>query len=416
MKITRIKRKTMLPVMLLLLPLLLLSCRQEPEESVDYFNPNDVSPVITQPYTLSLNDRGEVVADVDYVVCIDIGDRESFRILNFADIHIVDSDVRDDSSGYRFMKETTTELVAKTQPDMITLTGDQTFGYRKALVAVCDHVNSFGIPWAPVFGNHDCEQNEISLKQQSEIYRSYSGCLFMDGPENLSVVRERRSPAIGNYVVNLVKVTGDTFRVVSSLIFMNTGSNQSYDEANYSAERYAMRTYASLNKNQLDWFSKMAQSVQPYGNGEAVPSTLIFHMPIFAYVSAVAAAINVDADAYDIQNWVNEVKKIPYAESSDPKYWREGYEGSSGVCHEFIGGPAYDDGVFQKIKETGTIDMVYVGHEHINNINIRYQGVNLIYSMKTGINAYYEDNMIGGTLITVYADGSAVAEHVLNTP
>ena len=414
MRISRINERLLLPVIVLALSLLLLSCRQEPEKPVDYFNPNDVTPVITSTYSLTLNENKEVVADVDYVKCIDIGDKESFTILNFADIHISNQDVSNNSTGYQFMKKTTNELVSQIDPDMITLTGDQGYGQRDALVAVCDHMNSFDTPWAPVFGNHDCEQTEISLKEQSEIYHNYSNCLFMDGPENLSVVRDRRSPAIGNYVINLVKVTGDTFKVIRSLIFMNTGSNQSYDDNNYSAERYAIRNYASLNKNQIDWFSKMAQSVQPYGGEEAVPSTLIFHMPIFAYVEAVSAAINVDVDVYDFEAWVKETRKIPYEDSSNPIYWKEGYDGSSGVCHEFIGGPAYDDGVFQKIKETETIDMVYVGHEHINNININYQGVHLIYTMKTGINTYYENEMIGGTLITVHADGTAEAVHVVN--
>ena len=45
-----------------------------------------------------------------------------------------------------------------------------------------------------------------------------------------------------------------------------------------------------------------------------------------------------------------------------------------------------------------------------------YKGVNLIYSMKTGIITYHDNDMIGGTLITIHADGTAEAEHVLNKP
>lgn len=393
--------------------LLFSSCTQD-RAGLGPFDPDDVPAVETPEYNLYLVD-GRVVSDVDYVVCLDMGDRDEFRILNFADVQIKLKDALLGVSNYRFMKETTRELAEETKPDLITLTGDQGHGYRLELGIVCRQIDSLGIPWAPVFGNHDCEQIELSLKEQSELYRSCRNCLFMDGPENLSIVRENRSPAIGNYVVNIVRITGDSFTVVRSLIFMNTGSTMDYDDLSYDADRYSTYSYAKLNRNQARWFQAMASSVQKYGTS-AVPSTLIFHIPIFAYVRAAEAAFSTDADVYDIGAWVKATKSISFEDSYNPDNWNEGYKESFGAMHEDVGCPPYDDGIFNAIKETGTADMVVVGHDHINNFRIRYQGVDLVYALKTGMESYHEAGMTGGTLITVRPDGSATVEHILNNP
>ena len=388
------------------------ACTQD-QQIPGRFDPNNVPPAITPEYSLTL-ENGKVVADVDYVVCIDMGEKDEFRILNFADVQISFYDFLLGNSKYRFMKETTQELADEAKPDLITLTGDQSYGLRLPLNAVCCQIDSLGIPWAPVFGNHDCEQQELSLKQQAKLYRSFVNCLFMEGPENLSMVMDNRSPAIGNYVINIVKISGDSFTVVRSLIFMNTGSHCDYDE-DAGIERYSTYTFANLNENQVRWFKAMASSVQKYSSSP-VPSTLIFHMPVFGFVRAAEAAFRNDADIYDIPEWLETTKNISFADSGNTDNWNEGYKDSFGVMHEDCGCPPYDDGIFDAIKETGTIDMVVAGHDHINNFSIRYQGVNLIYALKTGVASYNEDGMTGGTLITVSSDGSAAVRHILNTP
>ena len=85
----------------------------------------NVPDVDVPQYSLSIV-GGKVVADVDYVVNIDIGDKEEFRILNLADVQLSETDVRTNSEDYRFFLETTGRLIAQTHPDLITLTGDQT--------------------------------------------------------------------------------------------------------------------------------------------------------------------------------------------------------------------------------------------------------------------------------------------------
>ncbi len=59
----------------------------------------NVPDVDVRLYTLHLED-GKVVADVDYVVNIDMGDRDEFRILNFADVQLEAEDVASQNHEY----------------------------------------------------------------------------------------------------------------------------------------------------------------------------------------------------------------------------------------------------------------------------------------------------------------------------
>jgi len=83
--------------------------------------------VDTPLYNLTLRGR-KVVSDVDYVVCIDIGDRDYYRILNFADVQLDSRDVETANEVSTFTLASMDNLVSRTKPDLLTLTGDQCYG------------------------------------------------------------------------------------------------------------------------------------------------------------------------------------------------------------------------------------------------------------------------------------------------
>ena len=53
------------------------------------------------------------------------------------------------------------ELIENERPDLILLTGDIVYGEFDdsgiIWTRIIDFMDSFGIPWAPIFGNHDNE-------------------------------------------------------------------------------------------------------------------------------------------------------------------------------------------------------------------------------------------------------------------
>ncbi len=390
----------------------LLGCDNHVEEHEEEFEEEPVTVDIPL-YSLSIVD-GKVVSDCEYVSCIDIGDKDSFKVLNFADVQLSSSEITGSDENSTFTMSSMERLVSSVEPDMITLTGDQCYGETVAFEAVASKVESFGLPWAPILGNHDCQQNEMTIDQQSEGYRSFSNCLFQDGPA-LNTVVENNAVSKGHYVVNLVRISGDSFHVVRSLIFMNTGSWQNYEGEQYSnRKRYGSNNYQSLNSNQKYWYRQMVLSAQKYGNGDAVPSGVYLHMPPFVYVTAMGEAFNVSSDVYDVGSWLEETKKISYAESFNPDNWKDGYKESYGVAYEPMAGAPYDEGFFKVVKELGSTDFIICGHEHINNFNIRYEGVNLIYALKTGKGSYWDSTMMGATVVTIASDGSASFENILD--
>jgi hypothetical protein len=72
------------------------------------------------------------------------------------------------------------------------------------------------------------------------------------------------------------------------------------------------------------------------------------------------------------------------------------------------------NGFFDLVSELGSTDLIIAGHEHINNFCIDYEGVKLVYGLKTGIGSYHEKDMLGGTLLTFGRDGQVQVEHILD--
>ena len=368
-------------------------------------------------YTLHLED-GKVVADVDYVVNIDMGDRDEFRILNFADVQLEAEDVASQNHEYQFMFRTTENLVSLAKPNMITLTGDQTGdGDPGALNAICTQMDSFGVPWAPVYGNHDDSYygSGVPISQQSEIYRSYENCIYRDGPAGLNRILENGSDSIGNYVVNLVAVDGDEFHVIRTFIFMNSGSREDYSDPLYEDQRWYGddSSDACLNRNQIEWYKQMVRSASQYSVDDVVPSGVIMHIPTFGYVYAASAAFSIPVDIYDWKAWNVYAYTQSYYGSFSSMHWRKGYTDSYGVMHEVMCCPPYEEGMFKAMKEVGT-DFIMVGHDHTNSFNIKYDGINFVYAMKTGRGSYTMPLTIGGTIITVAKDGSVSFTNLLD--
>jgi hypothetical protein len=75
-------------------------------------------------------------------------------------------------------------LVQQVQPDLILLTGDNVYGeFDDAglmMRELIDLMEGFGIPWAPVFGNHDNE-SRMGVNWQCKQLEDAPHCLFARG-------------------------------------------------------------------------------------------------------------------------------------------------------------------------------------------------------------------------------------------
>ena len=382
----------------LLLLILLSSCTAEPYTSGDY------------SYSLRLED-GKVVADVPYVNCIDISDMDEFKVLNLSDIQL---GTNEPEYKFDFFESTLNDLVDITAPDMISITGDISFGEKDCLAYISSTIDACNVSWAPVFGNHDSEQKELNIKEQASLMMGYDNCLLEYGPSRIQYTGMHNSDdALGNYVVNLVDIDGDKFEVIRTLVFMNTGASRDYSNSEFKDESYyGVYSWTMISEKQKAWYTDMIQSAKRYN--EDVKSSVFVHIPPFVYVEAASAAFNIDASIYNLDAWMDVARQTKFEDSYDPKYWREGYENSFGVMHETLGTPPHDDGFFDLVTELGSTDLIIAGHEHVNNFCIEYEGVKLVYGLKTGIGSYHEKDMLGGTLLTFNRDGQVHVEHILD--
>lgn len=350
----------------LVLALALCACAQKTAPQASYS---------TTHYTLSMS-GGKVVSDVDWVVSIEKDSSRDFVILNLTDIQLGTSAFQISFPRIRTMINA---LVEKVQPDLITVTGDISYGCGPAIYGICSFIDSFGIPWAPVYGNHDFENSGMSPETLAKVLANYKHCLFKVGPRSLAYDSLYGIEAFGNYVVNIVEKDGDGFEVVKSLVFLNSGTD-------------------GITELQMQWYADCMDSVKPYGEGGDVSCAAFMHIPINDYRNAANAAIKGSWYAVDLQD----------SYTSGP--WKSGYENSFGVNHGGIANRARTNGFGALFRDKGC-DLLVCGHKHENCSCIEYEGITYLFALKTGPGCYYEEGMEGGTEISIDGSGASTVRH-----
>lgn len=403
----------------LIIPVLLLvivSCATNADvRSTEFITENyevwsEDSPLYSIVYD---KESGTFSSDCSYVVFIEKQPGKDFVILNLADIQLANYELYANSPKFIRFNKIINTLVSEVSPDLITHTGD--FGDKlnstASLKKVSEVIDSFDIPWAAALGNHDNEGP--SVKRKAEFLENCSNSLFKIGPANLACLEyyfiKTDVPNLGNYIINIVEKDDSYsgYKLVNSLIFMNTGSNSYTPKSSVRKNRLGVFTFADywgyLSDKQIQWYRWAVESAKAVNSD--VKSTLFIHIPIFEYSNAAKAALPEKRYNYD---------KITLEESYNPSEWNAGYEDSFGVMHENggIACPKYNDFVFDAIIDEGSTNLVICGHDHVNNTVITYDGVTLAYSMKTGSGEYWESGMSGGTVITIGENGTSI-KHIL---
>ena len=283
---------------------------------------------------------------------------KDFIILNLSDVHFTDYGQKALSVPDTITK--IKKMVANVKPDLITVTGDIVCSDSTvfSVKLFTDIMESFGIPWAPVFGNHDDEGN-CDLNYICDIMMTSSNCLLRKGDPELG---------IGNYIINIAEENADGTLSVSESIIMLFSHN-----------------YGN-NDKQLQWYKWATDGINRLSGGKAEIS-IFCHIPLAEYQYA-----------YDL------------AWDSENSTWREGFDayGSLGEKVAYgrdAQGTPYQKDFFNLLKESGTTKYVFCGHDHLNNFSIVYDGIRLTYSMKVGRASGQNLIFDGGTEITVGSHG-----------
>ncbi len=308
----------------------------------------------------------------NYAQTVEKNPDEDFKILYLTDLQLEKWQAYSDV-GYKTW-ETVDYLVKETNPDLIVLPGDNAWSTVTYLKTI-ECIDSYGIPWAPIMGNHDgsCCINEFWCTY--EMYEA-ENCLFEFGPKNMGY---------GNYIVNIT----ENGEIIHSLFLTDTHSDLS-GGGNINGEKDS--GYDHLWSNQLDWYEWAVNGISALA-GRTVESTVVMHIPLVEYKEAYAQAYDEQTGAY----------KAEYADTS------------FGENREDVCCASENNGFFDLCKKLGSTKNIICGHDHTNSSSIVYEGIRLTYALKCGPGAYWNEDMSGGTLQTIASDGSSDINHIYYT-
>lgn len=306
---------------------------------------------------------------------------DELKILQLTDIHICGSITTIGTD--RKAIEACYELIQRTQPDLIIVTGDiiypapfQTFSKNnlKPIYQFCTFMNSVGIPWAMVYGNHDTEAiASYDAKSFEGLYR-----YFKQEADCPMLYSEKQPDIYGRYNQYLRIENPDGS--LNRLIFL-------IDSNDYVKDANRVNEYDSVHPDQIEWYSEVIDTVSAK-EGAIVKSFVFMHIPFQEFADAEAALDAGDADAVYL----------------------------FGENREDVSCPEHNSGFFDAILEEKSTEAVFVGHDHINNMGIKYKGVDLVYSKSIDYIAYPKiakmTEQRGATLITLFQNGEYMIQQV----
>ncbi len=305
-----------------------------------------------------------------------------FIVLNLSDPQLGNGEWESGHRNRRILTETVDILLERVRPDLITVSGDLSWaGDDDAYDAFAAFLESKNIPWTVVWGNHDNQNGPETVERVVTRYLTLPHFLYERGPTEIGN---------GNFVIRIE----EDGKPVEGLIMMD-----SHDRAPYTApDGNTTEAWAKLTPPQLAWYREQIAALEEAGCHD---STIITHIPIYAYREASAAAFRAGFD-----------KKAVEPQHSQASYgWNHGYESSFGVEWEGISSYPADEGALDAILESGSTKHVLVGHDHVNNTVIAWRGVILAFSLKAGPGCYWDPRLNGGTVLTVTSDGMAGFRH-----
>ena len=274
---------------------------------------------------------------------------DDFRILCTTDLHI--------DEDYELNNRTLQHLadrIADLKPDLVVLTGDCILSKYQQLDAIqfAKMMESIGVYWTYVFGNHEAREEKGSFKYQ--LYKS-----FIDSPYCLCKFGDDSLYGYGNFTINIMS---DENTIRKALVFLDSGR--------YVREPYRTRDGVPadmsgadyVKSGQIKWYEEEIITLKKQ-YGDDLKSMIFLHIPVPEYSDLFTQ---------------NEDGKFIPNENVDVLY---------GEMREPIGCSPFNSGLFAAMKRSGT-EAMFCGHDHCNDFCAKYDGIYLAYNQTGGYNCY----------------------------
>ena len=278
----------------------------------------------------------------EYMISVNWGDKDEFRILQLGDIHQSQSDLHEDH--FAVMSRT----IEASKPDMIVLNGDIfTYADKHVVKKVFQFFDDKNIPWTFTFGNHDDQgyysDNYIQRLLGGQIKRTqYKNVLFKNLEDDDVTGRS-------NFVINIKSGVEVKYQV-----YCLDSNNYNFDTMEYDI----------VKQDQIDWYERMVEYSK--ANFGSPKSSMYLHI---APPEAVIDWQKMDAEHCII-----------------------------GDMQEGLGSPSEDLHLVKKVLDLGLTQSIHANHDHANDAVFRYKdggkelyfaygvhATNRIYNDKDGV-------------------------------
>ncbi len=297
---------------------------------------------------------------------------DTLKVLQLTDLHIGGS-MATYKQDFEAFKTIYYDVIKKAKPDLIIITGDLVYPIilqsltrdnRTSLVTICDFMERIGIPWAFVYGNHE---NEILSKYTSEeLEESLTAYTYDHGGKLLYSITK---PDIYGRYNNIIEVRNHDGSLNEALFLI--------DSNDYASKE--VNDYDSIHEDQIKWYEEEVLKLQNK-EGHNISSMLYFHIPIPEFKDAYEDLLNNSPDATYL-----------FGEH------REETASSKKNTH-----------LLDTVLKLGSTKAIFCGHDHLNDIAIRYKGVDLVYGKSIDYLAYLGIDKLtsqrGGTMVTLLPD------------
>lgn len=279
-------------------------------------------------------------------------DGGKFKVLQLTDLHLVGGYDAEASKTLKQVKE----FVRDEKPDLIAVTGDVISQGVKSgylLDRFLKTIDSLGIPFFIVFGNHDQEQELTKAQMASRI----TACR-----NSINVIGENGELADMRVPVKTHNGGEDALELYL------LDSHTSIDDESPLADMHIR--YEWFTFDQVWWirneFRKSAEE-----HGKVLPSAAFFHIPLPEFLEA----------------W----------ERTTSEYFT--HNNVDGVRGEYGGHSRMNSGMFAAMFEAGSIMAVLCGHDHDSDFIVNHYGISLIYGRCSGNDPTYHHLLPGARVI-----------------
>ena len=280
------------------------------------------------------------------------------------------------------------KAIKDNKPDLILVTGDIVYGEfddnGSNLIEFCKVMDSYKIPWAPIFGNHDNE-SILGVTWQCEQFLKSEYCLF----------NRNELTGNGNYNIGIFN-KNELIRVIYMMDSNGVFQGRKYyyldDYPLYNVNE-RIEQNSGLFPDQREYIYSTSKMIDEI-NKDSVKKTLCTHIPPdfvnhFAFIKGYQSSeANDNKDFFDLGGTYLKDNK----DFGDKK--------------EVLGG-FNSTGLYEKLKEHN-FDTLLVGHYHINTLSIDCDGIRVSYGIKTSTYDYHDK--VGSLLFSISKDKYSI-EH-----